>query len=68
MIDDLETNPLNPMTYQFMIDEDYLGKVKRIGKSCHGMTMVKRFFQRYQLYMAVRLEHRRRTGRLSLAT
>lgn len=44
-------------------EETFMGVIKRIGSQTHGGTAYVRTFQRYLIYLAVRWEQRRRTGR-----
>ena len=52
---DLKRTKLNPRFFTACWeDESFLGKLKHIGKSCHGMTTGLRMLQRHFLSMAIR--------------
>ena len=59
MIDGLARDKLNPRRLSCMIDECYLGKMKKSSLKCHRSCVSLRFLQRCLLYMGLRWEDRR---------
>jgi hypothetical protein len=60
VLETMKTSSLNPGKLTTMGDEDFLGKLKRIGQKCHGASIMLRSLQRYLLQLALRFEVRRR--------
>ena len=54
---------INPGRFSCWSDEDFLGKLKRIARSCNGRAQMLRTMQKYISYLAVRWGQRRRCGR-----
>ncbi len=55
---------LNPFCWTCFMDEDFMGKVKRLSQKCHRRTVSLRTIQRYRLLVAVRWH--RRAKKMSL--
>ena len=51
---DMQATRENPRHQMCFVDEDFLGKVKRLASKCGKATVTRRALQRYILYMAVR--------------
>ena len=66
MLQDMYKCSLNPMRMSCFTDEDFLGKLKRIAVHCHGATVLTQTLCRYLLAIALRFEHRRKSGLLSM--
>ena len=45
---------INPRRVTCMLDEDMVGRMKRIYVRCHGKTAPKRALQRYQIVVCIR--------------
>ena len=56
------SNSWNPRFTHAFLEEDFLGKVVRLGQRCHRTTISLRFLQRYILLQATRWQRRRRRG------
>ena len=63
-VDDL-SNSWNPRFWMTFQDEDMMGKLARLGRKCHRVTMPLRFLQRYALFMARRWARREKQQRFS---
>jgi hypothetical protein len=46
----------NPMTFHTFMDEDFMGKIKRISRACHRSTLAQRTLQRYTVKIGVRTQ------------
>jgi len=57
---------LNPACMANWGEEALLGKIKRLGRMCHGGTVLTTSMKRYFLMLAMRWEKRRQTGRWHL--
>ncbi len=62
MIIDVAKFPINFRYTQTLQDEDFLGKMKRVGSRCHGATVGHRALERHLLHLGVRWARRRKTG------
>ena len=62
-----EGDRTNPMHMCTAVDESYLGKCKRTGKLCHGITVPLRLLQRRALVVKLRQKRRLHIGRCSMA-
>ena len=49
----------NPMGHACFQDEDFLGKLKKVGLKCHGKSICKELVRRYQLGTAIRWKRKR---------
>lgn len=58
----LESCAWNPKGQQCILEEDFLGKVKRIAARTARKTMPARVLDRYIIYLHLRWERRRRAG------
>lgn len=58
---------LNPRHQSCMLEEDFLGKLKRIGVKTHRSSTKLRIMERYMLQLSLRWKRRRETGNHSLA-
>ena len=54
--DEIERYRVNPIVFQCVGEEAFLGKVKNILIRCHGATCTINFFMRYLLALAVSLD------------
>ena len=51
---------VNPFSFHCFCEESWLGKMKCVGKQCHGKTMNKRAMQRYLICLGLYLENHRK--------
>lgn len=51
MILDLKTSDENCRNHKTLSEEDFLGKICRLASSCHGKTVVQRYFDRFRLFI-----------------
>ena len=61
MIDFLASSELNPKRISCLLQEDFMGQMKKIGKSCRGLkpiAMCSRLIDRYMLSIALRWHER----------
>ena len=56
----------NPRMNHTFMDEDYMGKLSRMGRICHKKTVTTRLLQRYLLFVAQRWLLRRERGVLKM--
>jgi hypothetical protein len=63
MKDDMQVWRANPVKLQCMAPETFMGRVKELGKQCHGLSVLQRMPQRLIIAYAVRWEERRRLQR-----
>ena len=56
------SNSWNPRYSHAFLEEDFLGKVARLGRRCHRKSVSLRFLQRYIMLQATRWQRRRRKG------
>ena len=59
----METEKLNPRLQSCMLEEDFLGKLKRIGMKTHRSSTKLRIIERYLLQLALRWKTRRDSSR-----
>jgi hypothetical protein len=64
-IDDLRSGA-NPRFQHVFLDEDFMGKLRRLGSKCHRRLAPLRMLQRWSLFMANRWQIRKRHGHLRL--
>lgn len=62
IIDRLEVDRVNPLSVATLIDEDFMGKLKQIGRMCHGSRMLDRVISRRSIFLRLRWRRRKRTG------
>ena len=55
-VDDILETHVNPRFMANFGEEDFLGKLVRLGRLCHGSTCTKRMLQRYILYIVFRMK------------
>ena len=60
----LRASRQNPRHTSCFMDEDYVGRVARLAKSCHWLSCPKRTLERYILVVACRWKRRQRAKRL----
>jgi len=65
-IDDIARTRLNPRCTALFRDEDFVGKIAGLASRTHGASVCRRAIERYMLYLAMRWEHRRRSGKYVL--
>ncbi len=53
-MDDLLETHANPRFQSNFVDEDFLGKLKNLGRMCNVKTCMKRLLQRYIIYIVTR--------------
>ena len=61
--DDMEVWDANPLRLHCMAPETFMGRVKLVGKQCHGKSSLQRIPERFVLAYSVRWEERRSTQR-----
>jgi len=54
IVDDLSIMKLNPVWLDCMDDEDFMGKLKKMGQHIHGKSFMMRLQQRYAMYLKIR--------------
>jgi hypothetical protein len=57
----------NPRHEHNFLEEDFVGRVSRLAAKTHRANVCLRTLQRYLIFLGLRLEERRRAGRLRLA-
>ena len=62
IIDRLEVDRVNPLSVATICDEDFMGKLKQIGRRCHATSMLERVILRRSIFLRLRWRRRRRTG------
>ena len=65
--DDMHAWKANPLRLQCMAPETFMGRVKRLGLKCHGLSVLQRLPQRLILAYSVRWFERRRLQRWTLS-
>jgi len=53
LILDLKYRDENCRNHKTLAEEDMLGKVTKLASSCHGKTVIARFFDRFRLFLAM---------------
>lgn len=61
LLEHLTRSSLNPGWFSTVRDEDFLGKLKKLGQKCHGSSVMFRALQRYLMLMGLRSEQARRS-------
>ena len=61
VVDDL-SNRLNPRLFANFLDEDFLGKIKKLGRKTNSKTASLRILQRYLVYVSHRWKRRQESG------
>ena len=64
MILNLTKSDENPRNHKTLAEEDMLGKITALAAACHGATVVKRFFQRFSLFLSMHWEKLRELPKL----
>ena len=59
----LKKDRFNPRYRQCFLDEDWMGKVKKIASKTHGASTLHRFIDRYLLHIGFRWSKKKRAGR-----
>ena len=62
-IDDIAKHGTNPRFRHCFLDEDFMGKLARLGKHCSKKTVSRRLLQRYLLFISQRWDRGRRCGK-----
>lgn len=56
MVLSLRFSDENIRNHKTLAEEDMLGKITKLASSCHGGTLIIRFFQRFKLFLSMHFE------------
>eukprot|EP00969_Alexandrium_andersonii_P175094 7743887-Alexandrium_andersonii.AAC.2 len=63
MLERMRVDRQNVRLQACFMEEDYAGKIARLARKCHRLTVLPRTFERYLLYLSLRWGRRRESER-----